>query len=534
MVCSPRFHRRSAIVPRWPAWTAARLVAAGLTLLAGCHDAAPPAKEAKSEPAASAAPGVDESPAAAVGQETWDVYFIQGDRVGYGRSAEQEVVDEGRTLLRIEAESQLFIKRFGQATDFGYRVSSLETPEGQLLSLISETGMGPQPAVVTGIVEGGKLQLQTAVAGKATTSQINWPSEARGYFAIDQELKRQPMQPGERRTLQALQPVFNTLAEVELVAADYEATDLLTGSYELLRIECTLRQPSGNVEQTLWANRTGAILKTHMSAMEMTSYRTTKAVALEKSEATFDLGKTSTVKLPKPLQNPHQTRKVRYRVELAGEDPAGVFVSGPTQQVKSIGPNEAEITVETIGADSPLPVGETVQPSPPDDDREPNEIVQSDDPRIVAMAKQAAGAEDDPWKVALALETYVHRKVKQKNYSTAFATASEVAETMSGDCTEHTVLLAALARARGIPSRAALGLVYAPSQQGFAYHMWNEVYVNGRWIPLDATLGAGGIGAAHLKLADSSLKGASAYSSFLPVAKVIGKLKIEVLEEVAR
>jgi hypothetical protein len=60
--------------------------------------------------------------------------------------------------------------------------------------------------------------------------------------------------------------------------------------------------------------------------------------------------------------------------------------------------------------------------------------------------------------------------------------------------------------------------------------MWDELYIGDRWIPMDATLAQGGIGAAHIKLAHSNLKGASAYSSFLPVAQVLGRLKIKVLE----
>jgi hypothetical protein len=76
----------------------------------------------------------------------------------------------------------------------------------------------------------------------------------------------------------------------------------------------------------------------------------------------------------------------------------------------------------------------------------------------------------------------------------------------------------------------AIGLVYVERAGGFGYHMWTEMFLNGHWIPLDATLGQGGIGAAHLKLVDSSLEGASAYSVFLPVAQVMGQLKIEVID----
>jgi hypothetical protein len=47
---------------------------------------------------------------------------------------------------------------------------------------------------------------------------------------------------------------------------------------------------------------------------------------------------------------------------------------------------------------------------------------------------------------------------------------------------------------------------------------------------LDGTLGQGGIGAGHLKLSHSNLAGGEGFASFLPVAKVMGRLKIEVLE----
>ena len=127
-------------------------------------------------------------------------------------------------------------------------------------------------------------------------------------------------------------------------------------------------------------------------------------------------------------------------------------------------------------------------------------------------------------QVALALEGYVHSTMTKKNFSQAFSTAAEVAESREGDCTEHAVLLAALARACGIPSRVAIGLVYVESAGGFGYHMWTEMYLDGagcRWT----RRGAGGHRRGPLKLTDSSLEGATAYSSFLPVAQVVGQLR---------
>jgi transglutaminase-like putative cysteine protease len=161
--------------------------------------------------------------------------------------------------------------------------------------------------------------------------------------------------------------------------------------------------------------------------------------------------------------------------------------------------------------------------------REPSNLVQSDDPRIVATAKKAVGGEKDPWQAALALERFVNGYVTQKDFTQAFATAGEVIESRQGDCSEHAVLLAALCRAVGIPARGAVGLVYQNGK--FYFHMWTEVYVGRRWTPIDATLARGGIGAAHLKLAHSNLQGSSAFSAFLPVAQVLGRgPKIEIVE----
>ena len=93
------------------------------------------------------------------------------------------------------------------------------------------------------------------------------------------------------------------------------------------------------------------------------------------------------------------------------------------------------------------------------------------------------------------------------------------------------MLLAALARARKIPARVVVGLVYVPSLGGFGYHMWAELWVQDRWLPLDATRAAGGIGGGHLKIAHASLSDADGLMVFLPVLQVIGQMQIEVVEE---
>merc|ERR1712216_24526 len=97
------------------------------------------------------------------------------------------------------------------------------------------------------------------------------------------------------------------------------------------------------------------------------------------------------------------------------------------------------------------------------------ELAHSIDGRLEAMAKEAGlkvpGRGETPpaqlqEPMAYQLRETVSSHIKDKHLSTAYASASETARTGSGDCTEHAVLLAALLRARMIPSRVCHGLVY--------------------------------------------------------------------------
>jgi len=71
-----------------------------------------------------------------------------------------------------------------------------------------------------------------------------------------------------------------------------------------------------------------------------------------------------------------------------------------------------------------------------------------------------------------------------------FDIASEVATRREGDCTEHAVLTAALARAAGIPARVALGLalIHYPKQYASYGHAWAELMIDGQWVVADAVL----------------------------------------------
>lgn len=462
-------------------------------------------------------------------REEWHALYIKGRWAGYVHEVERSEMDDSRPVVVVEMDSRTAMKRNGEETEVTMKVRSVETPEGRLITFRDETLIGASPTITTGRVEGGKLLLTTEVAGTSSSRTLDWPKDAGGFSAPEQSLLRKPMQPGERRKLRYLVPMLNVLCTEEMEARDVETTEFMSGMKDLLRIDCNVSFDGGaSFESVRWTDRQGELMKTEIWAMRQVSYRTTREEALsEDSAITFDVFDAALVALAAPLENPRSLKRVRYGVELEKGDPARQFVSGPTQQVKSTGDHTAEITVTSIDTREPSCNGEGKLPT--DADRQPNDTIQSDDERIVRMAREAAGDLEHSTEIALALEKLVYEKMKAKtNYKVALATAADVVQTLEGDCTEHAMLLAALARASNIPARVAMGLVYAPQHQGFAYHMWTEMYLSGCWVPLDATLGEGIVPADHIKLAHSNL--ANGMSSFLTLINVLGQLKIEVLE----
>jgi transglutaminase-like putative cysteine protease len=87
------------------------------------------------------------------------------------------------------------------------------------------------------------------------------------------------------------------------------------------------------------------------------------------------------------------------------------------------------------------------------------------------------------------LTAFVFDLITEKTTSKGWSIASEVAKDRSGDCTEHAVLLAALARAAGMPARVVVGaaLVRHDDSVGAFGHAWTEILSGSQWILADAT-----------------------------------------------
>lgn len=150
-----------------------------------------------------------------------------------------------------------------------------------------------------------------------------------------------------------------------------------------------------------------------------------------------------------------------------------------------------------------------------------NEITQCDDERIAGLARQIVGDETDAWQASIALLNWVYGNLRKVQSDPRPVSALEVLEQKQGDCSEHAVLMAALAKSVGIPVRIAIGLVYVNGQ--YAYHEWNELYV-GEWVEMDPSWGRLTVGAAHIKLAAGPADRDAMLTNNIAGGKTIGTL----------
>lgn len=119
--------------------------------------------------------------------------------------------------------------------------------------------------------------------------------------------------------------------------------------------------------------------------------------------------------------------------------------------------------------------------------RGPTFLVDYDEASVVAL-REALVARHGPAPRDEELAAFV-RALLDVSWDRGFDVASQVARHRSGDCTEHAVLLTALARAVGIPAQVVVGTVIVRSGERVAAygHAWVELHREAGWSIVDAT-----------------------------------------------
>ncbi|MFO0826032.1 MAG: transglutaminase-like domain-containing protein [Gemmataceae bacterium] len=476
----------------------------------------------------------------------WFAVGVEGQRVGYVNWAAKETEKNGKSFAVGVRYLNLTVARFGtQVTQWGEE-STVESSSGDVLITSMRQGLGKDQALaLTGIVEGKTLKIKGEGAA-AGASDTPWPEGVVGLVREPKLFQDLKLKVGESHEYPSYIPTVNRVVKTTLTY-EGEETKVLWDKQparKLLRFG-TKPEPIGKVKlpaSTTWVDAETfepLMMETDFPALggRLTFLRTTKEAASAPVTRPVEVFNVQSIRLDREIPGIHGKGSVVYKMAIPrDDDPASVFATDTRQVVKNL--DEKTRTFEFHVSASHGPEKNVVaQPAPGKEFLGSSFFINWDNDAVKGHAAKAiAGlpANATAWDKAVAVERWVKANMKAFEFSQAMATADAVAKNLSGDCTEYAMLSAAMCRAVGVPSRTALGVVYAPGQGGkpfLAYHMWFEVFAGEQWVPLDATLGLGGVGPGHVKITDHSWHEERSFAPLLPVLRALtAKPTVQVLK----
>jgi hypothetical protein len=482
--------------------------------------------------------------------ETWDAAYVEGARAGHVHTTVHEVGKGAGKRFRTTRNLHLKIKRYQSVVPLRLEVTSDENADGKAFAFsFTQFLEGGKKFTQTGRVENGKLVL--SVPGQPKL-ELPWKDGPLGMYRQDTIFKLKKVKPGDSFSFLSYELAVPATLTIHVKVKETETADVLVATKEggklkvtrrpvrMLRVEArpdkvtvgarTVQLPA----QVFWLDRDHQPIRSRSELPglgALTLYRTTKEVAQKEGiapELLPDLGLNTLVKLKQTIEDPYDTTSAVYRITVKDdEDAASAFARDARQTVKNARGDTFELHVTAIRAPGKAPGTEKAAR----EHKSSNYFLDSDSPAVKKLAGKIVGSEAEEWRKAQKIEKWVHDNMTPRNDIT-FTTASSIARGLAGDCRQHAMLTAALCRAADVPARTAIGLVYSrdPGRSPvLGFHMWTEVWVRGRWLGLDATLGKGSIGATHLKLYDATWADTRTLAPLLPVVSVLGKLQVEVI-----
>jgi transglutaminase-like putative cysteine protease len=265
------------------------------------------------------------------------------------------------------------------------------------------------------------------------------------------------------------------------------------------------------MEAFSWVTQDGETIKEE-SPLGYTLLKETQTEALKRDKTGPTVDIIELVRIASgPIENAAQATFLSAK--LSGAPLDGFELDGGRQTWKS---GVVEIRSDGDSRSYLIPYGGADR----SEELKPTPLVQSDDREIREQAEKIIGRERDAREAARKLAAWVYEAIS-KQPVVSIPSAVEVLKQRTGDCNEHTTLYTALARAAGIPTRMAAGIVYL--KNGFYYHAWPEVWLGG-WVAIDPTFNQFPADATHMRFVTGDL------AKQADILKLVGKLKVEVIE----
>ena len=464
-------------------------------------------------------------------QDDWLNLTLMGTKIGYAHVYMEKSIYEGEAAIRARTDMVMDLKRTGtglRLTTTRISYVGMDLVPRYFITTSNETG---QEKCVEGRIRDNVAYLETSLAGKTTHSEIPISADTIFEGMISYFLLQRSIRVGDAHTL----PVFNldlmqpVKTGISVLREDQIEFD---GKMEPVYVVNYTMDIMGGLTTTQWLGHNGTTYRMEVGLMglNMVLAKTDMQTALgESGEVDVILNTKIFAQGERPT--PHARRFKAHLRLTEGQLDKAVMID--TRQKLKVD-NDPRHGVLEINA--PM-IDPAETPNLPIQDQHNNEelaqflkstvYIQAEHPEIQAKAVEVLDGETNAWQSAEKLCQWVYKNISDKNLKIGFGSALQTLESLEGDCTEHTVLMIAMARSVGIPARVCAGLVF--QGDAFYYHFWPEVYV-GKWVAMEPTLGQIQADANHIQLAGSELESNSMLEFGEGVMRTLNQLEIEVLE----
>ncbi|MBA62099.1 MAG: hypothetical protein CMJ76_07000 [Planctomycetaceae bacterium] len=406
-------------------------------------------------------------------------------------------------------------------------VHFVESPAGVLKNMSVDSNEGGTTATFA-VVADDTLQVRVENAEEVSNAKLPWQSGTLGPLGIELSLLKNIMKPGETRTLSNVEPTSLAVYKQTLIASDYEEIEAFPGQ-RLLKIRVVSEGQGVSMEGNLWINSEGLMMRATYPQMAMefvyVEKRTEVTAAhlkVKDSGEKVDFNEVTSVEID-GIYNQEATRQI-LTLHSTLTDLRDMFPNTLYQSVRKNGKDEVVLEISNdavnLDLDDEAPAEEYLDSGP---------LIESDYAPLQAKAEELTKELESDTEKLKAIQNFVYEHMDEKNYSKAMASAVDAFESGEGDCTEHACLLAAMARSAGLPSRLVSGLVAVPdgALTRCYFHMWNEVYLDGRWVSVDTTRPtAKEKWSRYIKIADSSLTNENDQPFLLSGLVLLGDLSV--------
>ncbi len=457
--------------------------------------------------------------------ESWFQVNALGQTVGYAYMSTQVDRDEEKPLLKTVNETFMTVQQGGQACESKSVLTIYHNTNFVPIRFLFTSDLFGLQQHVEAVLRGRRLYVTSTTGGQ--NRQVELPvSDA---FGSEVEITRAALEgrlkPGTRFEFQTYNPATGSLDEVTVTVGELDTVQLPDGPVKAWILE--IFSSALGVTSTEWIAEPADVVKVAFPVLGAAMVKVTEKEALE---GFSPLKISDHIPVDFAVSNVKQVRSMVLDVTTPTDDIADLIPEDARQrfirhQQHGTGTLQVRSVEPAPGATSTLPVtGNGLSGY-----LQSTEYLQPDDPQIIAAAKEAIGGEQNAWAAAKKLVHWVYRTIELKDREPAPVTSKHVLEARAGDCTEHTVLYAALGRAVGLPTKFCAGI--AMSEGAFYYHAWPEVYVGqAGWIAVDPTWDETVVDATHIKLGEGPLNQQSFARICLAAGRTMGNLEVTVRE----